>query len=150
MKEAAATFGQQHNVNVEVTAGLTPQWIDHAKADADMIFSGSEVMMSDFIAAMPDIDSATVQPLYLRPAAILVRPGNHGQIKGIADLLKPGHHILVVNGAANKACRRMWLTGWAIQVANANLADQRHWNRADKAWQSPACSQRVCHFPCLA
>ena len=102
MKEAAATFGQKRGINVEVTAGPTPQWIDHAKVDADMIFSGSEVMMSDFITAMPDIDTTSVQPLYLRPAVILVRPGNPTHINGLADLLKSGHRILVVNGAGQQ------------------------------------------------
>lgn len=102
MKEAAAAFGQKNGINVEVTAGPTPEWIDHAKSDADMIFSGSEVMMSDFITAMPDIDTTTVQPLYLRPAAILVRPGNPTHIGGVADLMKPGHRILVVNGAGQQ------------------------------------------------
>jgi hypothetical protein len=58
-----------------VTAGPTPEWIDSARQNADLIFSGSEVMMSDFIAAMPDIDPKTVEPLYLRASAILVRPG---------------------------------------------------------------------------
>jgi accessory colonization factor AcfC len=102
MKEAAAEFGRTHDVNVDVVAGPTPQWIDKAKADADLIFSGSEVMMSDFITMLPDIDQASVKPLYLRPAAILVRPGNPGHIGGIADLLKPGHRILVVNGAGQQ------------------------------------------------
>ena len=76
MKEAAEMFGHAHGVDVQVTAGPLPQWIDHAKADADVVFSGSEVMMSDFITAMPNIDPATVKALYLRPAAILVRLGN--------------------------------------------------------------------------
>jgi accessory colonization factor AcfC len=102
MKEAAEMFGHAHGVDVQVTAGPLPQWIDHAKADADVVFSGSEVMMSDFITAMPNIDPATVKALYLRPAAILVRPGNPTHIKGIADLLKPGHRILVVNGAGQQ------------------------------------------------
>lgn len=102
MKEAAAVFGKAHGVAVDVTAGPTPQWIDRAKADADLIFSGSEVMMSDFIATIPQIDPATVEPLYLRPAAILVRPGNPAHIGGIADLLKPGHRVLVVNGAGQQ------------------------------------------------
>ena len=102
MKEAAAAFGHAHGIDLEVTAGPTPQWIDYAKADADLISSGSEVMMSDFIAAMPDIDPATAQALYLRPAAILVRPGNRAHITGLADLLKPGHRILVVNGAGQQ------------------------------------------------
>jgi accessory colonization factor AcfC len=102
MKEAAEMFGHAHAVDVQVTAGPLPQWIDHAKSDADVVFSGSEVMMSDFITAMPNIDPATVKALYLRPAAILVRPGNPANIKGIADLLKPGPRILVVNGAGQQ------------------------------------------------
>jgi accessory colonization factor AcfC len=71
MKEAVAEFGRTHDVKVDVVAGPAPQWIDKAKADADLIFSGSEVMMSDFSAALPEIDQASVKPLYLRPAAIL-------------------------------------------------------------------------------
>jgi ABC-type molybdate transport system substrate-binding protein len=119
MKEAAAAFERSHGVAVEVTAGPTPQWIDHAKVDADLIFSGSEVMMSDFMAAMPDIDPSTVRALYLRPAAILVRPGNPQHIRGIADLLEPGHRILVVNGVGQQASGRMSL---AVAVASTVFA----------------------------
>ena len=102
MKAAAAAFGGAHGVEIEVTAGPTPTWINAAKSDADMIFSGSEAMMSDFLTALPQIDPATVQPLYLRAAAILVRPGNPDHITGLADLLKPGRRILVVNGAGQQ------------------------------------------------
>jgi len=106
MKEAAAAFEQARGIKVEVTAGPTPSWIDKAKKDADVVFSGSETMMTDFIAAFGDsIDPKTVTPLYLRPAAILVRPGNPGHITGIKDLLKPGHRVLVVNGAGQNG---MW------------------------------------------
>ncbi len=77
-----------------------------AEQDADVVFSGSETMMTDFIAAFGDsIDPMTVTPLYLRPAAILVRPGNPGHITGIKDLLKPGHRVLVANGAGQNG---MW------------------------------------------
>ena len=102
MKEAAATFGKEHGVHVVVIAGPANKWIKAAKSNADLVFSGSEVMMSDFIAAMPQIDPATVQPLYLRAAAILVRPGNPDHITSFSDLLKPGHRILVVNGAGQQ------------------------------------------------
>jgi len=102
MKEAAGVFGKAHGVDVEVAAGPTPKWIKQAKTNGDVIFSGSETMMSSFISAMPEIDRATVEPLYLRAAAILVRPGNPGHIGGIADLFKPGHHVLVVNGAGQQ------------------------------------------------
>ncbi len=102
MQAAAAAFGHLHGITVDVTAGPTPKWIGAARSNADVIYSGSEVMMSDFITAMPTIDPTTVRPLYLRAAAILVRPGNPGHIHGIADLLKPGHRILVVNGAGQQ------------------------------------------------
>ncbi|GBU15853.1 MULTISPECIES: extracellular solute-binding protein [Methylobacteriaceae] len=100
VKEAAETFGKARGIDVQVTAGPTPGWIDKAKQDADVVYSGSEAMMSEFVALMPDqIDSKAAQPLYLRPAAILVRPGNPGRITGLRDLLKPGHRIVVVNGS---------------------------------------------------
>lgn len=38
-------------------------------------------------------------PLYLRPLAILVRPGNPKGVKGVAGLFKPGLKVMVVNGA---------------------------------------------------
>lgn len=100
MKEAAAAFEKQTGTHVDVTAGPTPSWIDHARADADLIFSGSETMMSDFVVAMGDqLTPQAPVPLYLRPMAILVRPGNPRHIRGFADLLEPGMKVLVVNGA---------------------------------------------------
>jgi accessory colonization factor AcfC len=100
MREAAEVFSKANGVTVEVTAGPTPQWLPKAKADADVIFSGAEYMMTDFIKAMEGrIDESTVASLYLRPVAILVRPGNPKGIKGFEDLLAPGVKILVVQGA---------------------------------------------------
>lgn len=100
MREAAAAFGRSRNVEVQVVGGPTGIWLERAKGDADLIFSGSETMMTDFIIAMSGrIDPTTVQPLYLRPSVILVRPGNPRRIAGLEDLMKPGHRVLVVNGA---------------------------------------------------
>ncbi|MFA5182982.1 MAG: substrate-binding domain-containing protein [Syntrophales bacterium] len=100
MKEAAESFGKQQNVKMEVAAGPTNQWIEKAKKDADIIYSGAEYMMTDFIFAMEGrIDETTVTPLYLRPSSILVRPGNPKKIKDFPDLLKAGMKVLVVNGA---------------------------------------------------
>lgn len=100
MKEAAEVFGHANGIDVQVTAGPTGTWIEQAKGNADLIFSGSESMMSDFVTAFDgQIDGRTAMPLYLRPAAILVRPGNPAGITGLADLMKPGHKILVVNGS---------------------------------------------------
>lgn len=105
MKEAAEVFGKKHSIDVEVTAGPTDSWLDKAKADADVIYSGAEYMMTDFVRALSGateggaIDESSIRVLYLRPAAILVRPGNPRHIRGFADLLRPNTKILVVNGA---------------------------------------------------
>lgn len=100
MKEAAADFEKKSGIKVEITAGPTPQWIEKAKSDADIIYSGSETMMTDFVVALDGrIAHSEVQPLYLRPLSILVRPGNPKKIKGLNDILAPGVKILVVNGA---------------------------------------------------
>jgi len=104
MKEAAAEFGKLYNVAVEVTAGPTGNWLNKAKEDADLIFSGAEYMMTDFIKAMEGrIDESTVESLYLRPSAILVRPGNPKGIKKFEGLLKPSIKVLVVQGAGQAA-----------------------------------------------
>src|SRR5215470_3678907 len=100
IREAARQFGAAHGINIDVTAGPTGKWIDAAKADADLIYSGSETMMTDFVDAMGgELVAATATPLYLRVSAILVRPGNPRQIRGFSDLLAPGVKILIVNGA---------------------------------------------------
>lgn len=100
MKEAAAAFGAARGVRVEVTAGPTTEWAEHARQDADVIFSGAENMMSGFAATLPGVfDLREARPLYLRPAAILVRPGNPRRIRGFRDLIAPGVKVLTVGGA---------------------------------------------------
>lgn len=100
MQEAAKDFGAANRVSVNVTAGPTPQWADKAKQDADVIFSGAENMMSDFAKALPGaFELKEAYPLYLRPAAILVRPGNPKNIRGFRDLLAPNVKVLTVAGA---------------------------------------------------
>jgi len=106
MKEAAAAFGKANGVLVEVTAGPTDTWIARAREDADVIYSGSEYMMTDFVKAMEGrLDEGTIVPLYLRPSAILVRPGNPKAIKDLPDLARPGLKVLVVQGSGQTG---MW------------------------------------------
>jgi accessory colonization factor AcfC len=100
MKEAAAAFERETGQRVVVTAGPTDQWLPRATTDADLIFSGAETMMTAFERAFAgQIDTATIRPLYLRAGAILVRPGNPSGVSGLRDLARPGHRILVVEGA---------------------------------------------------
>lgn len=100
MKEAARAFQDRTGVPVTVTAGPTGEWLDRARADADLVYSGSEHMMTDFLAALDGVlDPATVEPLYLRRSAILVRPGNPEGIRDVPDLGREGLRVLVVQGA---------------------------------------------------
>lgn len=100
MQEAAKTFGAAHNVTINVVAGPTPQWVEQAKQDADVVFSGAENMMTDFAKALPGaFELKEAYPLYLRPVAILVRPGNPKGIRGFRDLLAPNVRVLTVAGA---------------------------------------------------
>ncbi|MFI7918305.1 substrate-binding domain-containing protein, partial [Acinetobacter baumannii] len=100
MKEAAKQFTNKTGIAVHVNSGPTAQCSEKAKLDADIIYSGSEAMMSDFENAFSEqIIKDSVEPLYLRPAAILVRKGNPKNIKGFKDLAKSGVKVLVTHGA---------------------------------------------------
>ncbi len=100
MREAAAQFEKDTGVDIEIVSGPTPQWIESARKDADLIFSGSDTMMTDFVRALPEaLRQADVLPLYDRPAAILVRKGNPAKIKGFRDLLRGDLDVMVVEGA---------------------------------------------------
>jgi len=99
-KEAADKFEKSTGIKVNIISGPASQWLNKAKQNADIIFSGSEAMMSDFVIALEGlISDSDVKPLYLRPISLLVRSGNPKNIKGIKDILLPGVKILVVNGA---------------------------------------------------
>ena len=100
MQEAAKAFGATHQITVNVVAGPTSQWLEKAKLDADVIFSGAENMFNEFAKALPGaFDLKDAYPLYLRPVAILVRPGNPKRIRGFRDLLAPNVKVLTVAGA---------------------------------------------------
>lgn len=100
MLEASKQFQKNTGIQVEVTAGPTAKWADQAKQNADIIYSGSEAMMTDFENMFAEkIVKNTVEPLYLRPAAIVVRPGNPKKINGFKDLARSDYKILVTHGA---------------------------------------------------
>lgn len=101
MQAAAEAFHQMHpDVEVQVVAGPLPKWRKQAQDNADLVYSGSENMMTDFLTNMPGlVDEKSIIPAYLRPAAILVHPGNPLKIRDFEDLLKPGVSVMVVQGA---------------------------------------------------
>jgi accessory colonization factor AcfC len=76
MKEAAAEFAKEHHIQVGVVGGRVPV-AARARRDGDLVYSGSEDRMGDFLVALHGVlDPATIVRLYLRESAILVRPGN--------------------------------------------------------------------------
>lgn len=100
MKEVAKAYEKKTGTKVVVTAGPATGWMAKAKANGDILFSGSENMMTEFQRKLgPLVASDTIEPLYIRPSTILVRPGNPRAIEGIRDLAKPGFKIMVVGGA---------------------------------------------------
>ena len=109
MKEAADIFGKRSNVTVDVVAGPTNRWLGKAKSEADVIYSGSEVMMTDFVTAMAgQIAEETITALYLRAAAVLVRKQGRlfEQQREAAALAGPGngdpqHAVLRADGTGD-------------------------------------------------
>lgn len=109
MRAAAEAFRQATGIPVEITAGPTPQWAERARADADLIFSGAEYMMSDFLAQFRDqVDPTTVTTLYLRPSTLLVRKDNPRGYASLCDFLarpRQQSRLIVTQGAGQVA---MW------------------------------------------
>ncbi len=100
MMEAAKAYRTQTGTEVRVISGPTREWIGKAKTDADLVYSGAEHMMTDFVRDMEGrIDEQTIDPLYLRASNILVRPGNPHRIRGLRDLLAHGRKVIVVQGS---------------------------------------------------
>ena len=100
MTDCAQTFSARYGVNVMVAAGPTSGWQDAAKTNADIFYSGSENMMTDFVSEFgAQIDQSTIDPLYVRVATILVHPGNPLNIKRFLDLTRPDIRVMIVQGS---------------------------------------------------
>lgn len=100
LKELAQEFNKNNAEKVEIIAAPPSKWINQAKKDADMVYSGSSAMMDGFIKAMPDkLSSDDVKVLNIREAGIVVRPNNPKNIKGFNDLLKKNIKVMVVDGS---------------------------------------------------
>jgi accessory colonization factor AcfC len=98
MLECAHTFNSRNGANVMVTFGPTARWREAALHDADLFYSGAENMMTDFVRIFRQIDQTTIDPLYVRRAIIMVHRGNPLKINSFTDLLRPGVHIMIVQG----------------------------------------------------
>ena len=100
MTECANTFSSLSGTNVVVTFGPTSQWMQAALSNADLFYSGSENMMTDFTSMFSEqIDQATIDPIYVRTAIIMVHPGDPKHIKDFDDLLRPDVTVMIVQGS---------------------------------------------------
>lgn len=100
LKECAAAFTKHTGTAVDVTAGPETQWLEKALQDADVVYGGAEYMLTQTVLAHPGfLDEKTRVSLYVREAAVLVRPGNPKSIRRLQDLARPGVRLLDVNGA---------------------------------------------------
>lgn len=100
IKACADAFSKKSGIPVKVTGGPDKNWLEQAKANADLIYGGASYMLTQFAQAHPGmIDAKTRVELYSRAAGILVRPGNPKKIHKLEDLAKAGIKLLDVNGA---------------------------------------------------
>ena len=95
MMESALAFFQRTGIEVFVMMGTPDQWIPLARVSADCIYGGAEYMMTDLMAAYPDmIDTASITNLHAREIGIIVRPGNPLGISSLTDLGRKNARIL--------------------------------------------------------
>jgi accessory colonization factor AcfC len=139
MKQCASLFSTAKKVDVQVKAGPMESW--QADIDkADVFYSGSENMMDSFKDKISQLDSSTIQTHYIRPSAILVRPGNPLKIKGVKDLVDRKIKVMVVNGAGQIG---MWedivgrlKSAKALNSFRGNIVyEAKNTGEADKKWK---------------
>lgn len=100
IQEAAAIFSARNDAQFKVEISPLTAWRDSATEAVDVLYDPGEFIMSDVVRSGPAfVDESSVTPLYVRPAAILVRPDNPKDIRDFPDLLRPGIRIMVVNGS---------------------------------------------------
>ncbi len=150
MRVAAEAFRAAEGTPVEIIAGPTPQWAGRIAAEADMVFSGAEYMMDEFVERFRDaLDPATRKTLYLRPSALLVRPGNPRRYAGLRDLLSrpPAEARILATGGAGQAALYEDIAGRTgdiallramreriVQVAPNTGAAQQEWRSKPDAY----------------
>lgn len=103
MREVADRFEAKNNVKMDITGAATETWKAAANKEADVVFSGSETMMDDYSRNLGIVDEKTIETFYLRPATLLVRPGNPNNIKGVKDIMKKNVKVMIISGAGQTA-----------------------------------------------
>ncbi|MDE1461753.1 extracellular solute-binding protein [Spartinivicinus poritis] len=95
---AGKAFQKKTGTKVEVVFGPEYKWTERAQKSADIIFGSSEQSMTAFTENYKFFDEKDVEPIYIRPAVIIVKEGNPKKITGFKDLLKPGMKVVVTEG----------------------------------------------------
>ncbi|WP_373056686.1 extracellular solute-binding protein [Zunongwangia sp. H14] len=95
----AKLYEEKTGTKVEVNFGPESKWTENAQKDADILWGTAEQGLTAFLETYTEFKSKDAEPIYLRPAAIAVKPGNPKNIHSIEDLFKPGIGIVVVEGA---------------------------------------------------
>lgn len=103
MQECADAFSAANHIKVEVNGQDVEKWKQAALKDADVIYSSSENIMDTYNDTLGIIDASTITSLFMRPGAILVRPGNPKKIKGLKDLINRDIKVVTVNGQGQVA-----------------------------------------------
>lgn len=120
MRIAAQAFQASQGIPVEIVAGPTPGWAGRVAEEADLVFSGAEYMMDEFIERFRDaLDPATRRTLYIRPSALLVRPGNPRRYTGLRDLLSrpPAEARILATGGAGQLALYEDIAGRTGEIA---------------------------------
>jgi accessory colonization factor AcfC len=110
LQDAALTFEKQTGISVDITFGPQATWQGQALEHADIIYGSSEQSMLAVLTSFDKFNSMEVEPLYLRPATIIVRAENPKHITGLYDLTKNGFKIIVIDGsgASNTSGTGAW------------------------------------------
>lgn len=103
MKEAADAFAASNNLKIEINGKPAEKWKADAAKDSDIIYSSSEHVMDIYNDTLSLLDAGTITTIFMRPAAILVRPGNPKKIKGVKDLIHRDLKVIIVNGQGQVA-----------------------------------------------
>ncbi|NRD72879.1 substrate-binding domain-containing protein [Shewanella sp. VB17] len=124
IKDVANAFTQEagnENIKIEVIPGPVTRWeacaqgkeIGCEEKKADIIWGTAEHVILDLISTFEPLgfDSSKVEPIYLRPAVILVQKGNPLKITGIDDLI---HNDQVKKIVVNNQTRQSLTSGTAI------------------------------------
>ncbi|EGQ7854413.1 substrate-binding domain-containing protein [Vibrio crassostreae] len=132
MLETAKLFEKQEGIKVNVVFGPQSKWEESAKNNADLIFSGSEIMLHQ---QNKSFSLSKSEALYLRPSGIIVRKGNPKSITGIETLIKSNLNILVVNGAGQSG---LWedIVGRSGNVTDINEFKENIVYAADNSAQA--------------